>query len=275
MKFKVKLFCLFIIFGSMSAKDLVWDFGGIMFDPSYINMGLRVGPGYFLKYMIMDMQSPNIQDKLFKFLEIVMPDDKKFGPVGSGDGRTLPTIMRHWQAGTILAHDIVKMADEHIKKMDRIGYFGSKYEKDLIQRIIHTMFNPKALAECVYPIEQGVELLKKCISAKNPDGTKKNRNFGCSNWDPLSYKLFKERYPEIFELFDGMVVSGDIGKVKPDRAFYEHIIYEFKLNPKETLLIDDQEVNAKGARRCNIGTLVLKSWDYTILEQQLKLCGAL
>lgn len=275
MKFKGKLFAIFMLFSSLNAKDLVWDFGGIMFDPSYVNMGLKVGPSYFLKYMIMDFRSPDVQNKLFEFLETVMADDKRFGPVGTGDGRILPTIMRHWQAGTILPSEIVKIATEHVQKMDKIGYFGSKYEKDLIQRIIETMFSPEALAECVYPVEQGIDLLKKCISAKNPDGTKRNRNFGCSNWDGVSYKLVKEKYPEVVALFDGIIVSGDIGKVKPDRDFYEHIITEFNLNPVETLLIDDQEVNAKGARKCNMGTLILKSWDYKVLEQQLKLCGAL
>jgi len=275
MKFRVNFIIFLMLFSYIKSKDLIWDFGGIVFHPYYLGVAAEVGLKHFLLYMFLDMKSPNVQADLFKFLDTIMPNDKTFGPAGTGDGMTLPAIMRHWQAGTIKAYDVIKMADEHIKKMDKIGYFGSQYEKTLLQRIIHAMFDPKILANNVYPVEAGVQLLKKCAAARNPDGTKKNRNIGCSNWDPLSYKLFREKYPDIFNLFDDVVISGDIQKVKPDEDFYRYIIEKFNLNPERSLLIDDQEVNAKGARKCNIGTLVLKSWDYERLEKELKLCGAL
>lgn len=254
---------------------LIWDFGGIVFNPNKLGVARHIGLKHFFLYMIMDMKSPNIQEDLFKFLDTMMPDDKKFGAVGTGDGITLPTIMRHWQAGTISGPDIAKMATEHIKRMSAIGYFSSQYERRLMQRTINAMFNPKILAENVYPLEEGVRLLKKCASAKNPDGTKKNINIGFSNWDPLSYKLFKERYTKIFGLFDEIFISGDMLKVKPDENAYQFIIEKLNLKPEECLLIDDQDVNAEGARKCKIGTLVLRSWDFNMLEQQLKLCGAL
>jgi len=264
-----------ILFSSIHAKDVIWDFGGIIFHPDKFGVGQQVGLKYFLLYMVMDLKSPNIQSHLFKFLDTVMSDDKRFGAVGTGDGATLPTIMRHWQAGTLSSSDIIKMTDEHIKKMDKIGYFESHYERELIQRVIHAMFDPKILARNVYPVEAGVELLKKCAAAKNPDGSKKNRNFGWSNWDPSSYKYFKKIYPKIFELFDGEFVSGNNHVVKPDKEFYELGIAKFGLNPQNSLLIDDQEVNAKSARECKIGTLVLKNWDYGQLERELRLCGVL
>jgi len=275
MKFKVNFFMILMLFNTIQAKDLIWDFGGIVFHPDKLGVGRAVGLQYFLLYMVMDLKNPNVQNDLFKFLETVMPADKKFGAVGAGDGQILPTIMRHWQAGTLLAPAIIKKTEDHIKKMDKIGYFESHYEKELIRRITRAMFDPKILAQNIYPIQAGVDLLKKCVAAKNADGTKKNNNYGGSNMDPLSFKISKKLYPEIFKLFDGIVISGDIGKVKPDKNFYQHLIKEFNLNPKNSVLIDDQEVNAIGARKCEIGTLILRDWDYKRLEQELKLCGAL
>lgn len=275
MKFKVNFFMFFILFSSINAKDLIWDFGGIVFHPSYLGVAREVGIKNFLLYMIMDQRSPDVQDELFKFLDTVMPDDKKFGLVGTGDGKTLPTIMRHWQAGTILGPDIIKMTNEHIKKMHKLGYFGSQYEKELFQRIVTAMFDPKILANNIYPVEAGVKLLKKCVDAKNADGSKKNRNYGWSNMDSLTYRLSKKLYPEIFSWFDGEFISGDHHVVKPDKEFYELGLKKFGLDPKNMLFMDDQEVNAKGARDCKIPTLVLKDWNYKVLEQELKLCGAL
>lgn len=274
MKFKGFLFVLCMC-TCLQAKKLIWDFGGVIFRPSYLGVGLDVGPQYFLKYMLMDMKSPNIQSELFKFLDTMMKDDNKFGPVGSGDGTVLPTIMRHWQAGTILGPDIIKMSKEHIERMDKIGYFGSTYEKELFQRVIETMFNPKILAKNIYPVPAGIKLLKKCVAAKNPDGTKMNDNYGWSNMDELSYALSKKLYPHIFALFDGEFISGRRNVVKPDKDFFELGLQEFQLDSKECLLIDDQEVNAKGARDCNIRTIVLKDWNYKELKRQLIAHGAL
>lgn len=275
MKFRVTFLIFFVLFSSTNGKVLIWDFGGIVFNPDKIGVAKHIGLKHFLLYMIMDMKSPNIQEDLFKFLDTIMPDDKKFGAVGTGDGVTLPTIMRHWQAGTILGPDIAKKANEHIKQMKAIGYFRSEYEAELMQKTINAMFNPKILAKNVYPLEGGVRLLKKCVAAKNSDGSKKNLNIGFSNWDPLSYKYFKKRYEDIFKLFDEVFISGDMKMVKPDKNAYKYIINKLNLKPEECLLIDDQDVNARGARKCKIGTLVLKSWDYEALEKQLKMYGAL
>lgn len=276
MKLRVELLLMLTLFNAIKSIDLIWDFGGILFEPYYMGVAGKVGIQNFLLYMIMDQKSPDVQDHLFKFLDTVMPDDKKFGPVGTGDGFTLPPIMRHWQAGTILAPEVIKMTTDHIKKMDRLGYFESQYEKLLLQRIVKTMFDPKILADNIYPVNIGVHLLKRCAAARNPDGSRKNRNIGCSNMDPLTFKLSKEKYPEIFELFDGgIVISGDIGMVKPDKEFYQFVITKFNLDLKSCFLIDDQDVNTKGARACNINTLLLRNRDYKRLEQELISYGAI
>ena len=48
-------------------------------------------------------------------------------------------------------------------------------------------------------------------------------------------------------LFDGIVVSGKVKLAKPDPAIYEHMLSEFKLNPRETLFIDDRRENVQTA----------------------------
>ncbi len=53
-------------------------------------------------------------------------------------------------------------------------------------------------------------------------------------------------------LFDGLVFSGVVGMVKPDRKIYEYILDKFNLNPEETLFIDDSEKNINGAKSVGI-----------------------
>lgn len=57
---------------------------------------------------------------------------------------------------------------------------------------------------------------------------------------------------ELFDSFDGLVLSGVIGKVKPGREIYDYILKTFNLNADECLFIDDSEKNIMGARAVGI-----------------------
>ena len=52
--------------------------------------------------------------------------------------------------------------------------------------------------------------------------------------------------------FDGMVISGAIGIVKPDPAIYRHILDKFDLRAEECVFIDDSEKNIAGAEAMGI-----------------------
>ena len=69
---------------------------------------------------------------------------------------------------------------------------------------------------------------------------------------------FAERYgeakwiKELFACFDGLVFSGPLGKVKPDREIFEHLLGEYNLKAEECLFIDDSEKNIFGAENVGI-----------------------
>jgi hypothetical protein len=54
-----------------------------------------------------------------------------------------------------------------------------------------------------------------------------------TKWDSL-----RARHA-FFELFDGIVISGQIKLVKPDRAIFDHLVQRFAIDPKDTIFIDD------------------------------------
>jgi 2-haloacid dehalogenase len=53
---------------------------------------------------------------------------------------------------------------------------------------------------------------------------------------------------DFFDAFDGIVVSGEIGMVKPDRGIYDHLVETYELTPSQCLFIDDNQANVAGAR---------------------------
>lgn len=62
-----------------------------------------------------------------------------------------------------------------------------------------------------------------------------------------------------YGLLEGVVVSADIGVLKPDRRIYEHLLSSFSLQPGETLFLDDIPANVEGARQARMEGLVFAS----------------
>jgi putative hydrolase of the HAD superfamily len=57
---------------------------------------------------------------------------------------------------------------------------------------------------------------------------------------------------ELFSLFDGLVFSGPIGIVKPDRKIFEHLLKLYNLKAEECIFIDDSLKNVVGAENVGI-----------------------
>ena len=52
----------------------------------------------------------------------------------------------------------------------------------------------------------------------------------------------------LLPLFDGIVISSDVGTKKPDRAIFEHILSQYSLRPETCLMIgNDGEADMQGA----------------------------
>ena len=57
---------------------------------------------------------------------------------------------------------------------------------------------------------------------------------------------------EILDCFDGLVFSGVIGMVKPDRKIFEYLLDTFSLEADECLFIDDSAKNILGAESAGV-----------------------
>lgn len=64
---------------------------------------------------------------------------------------------------------------------------------------------------------------------------------------------------EWFSLFEGSIVSGLIGKVKPNREIYEHLISLVQLPADRILFLDDLTPNVAGARTVGIEAVLFRS----------------
>lgn len=60
----------------------------------------------------------------------------------------------------------------------------------------------------------------------------------------------------IYDYFDGLFLSYQLGLKKPDIEFYKKIVSELKLRPEEILFIDDDPENIASAKELGIKTIL-------------------
>ena len=57
---------------------------------------------------------------------------------------------------------------------------------------------------------------------------------------------------KLFSLFDGLVFSAEVDKMKPNKDIFEYLLSKYNLNAFETVFIDDNIKNTKGAEAVGI-----------------------
>jgi 2-haloacid dehalogenase len=78
--------------------------------------------------------------------------------------------------------------------------------------------------------------------------------YALTNWSAETYPYAEELYG-FLGLFRGVVVSGRIGLIKPDREIYDHTIARFGVAPERTVFIDDSAKNVAGAEAAGLRAL--------------------
>ena len=89
----------------------------------------------------------------------------------------------------------------------------------------------------------------------------KNKKYECyvlSNWSWETFNNMDAEYP-FLKLFDGLIISGKEKMVKPDKEIYLLAIKKFKLNPNQTVFIDDKIENINTAKNLGFKTIHLSN----------------
>lgn len=114
--------------------------------------------------------------------------------------------------------------------------------------------------ESLMPIEGSLELLDRVYSSGIPiysitDNVK----------EIMIY--LKDTY-DFLNKFKGVIVSADVGCLKPAPEIYKHLLHTYQLIPAQTLFIDDHLPNVEGAR--NVGMHAFQFTDAAGCECALK-----
>lgn len=98
------------------------------------------------------------------------------------------------------------------------------------------------------------------------------RLFALSNWSTETFPIARQRF-SFLAWFDGIVISGDVGAVKPDVRIFDHLVARYAIEPGATVFIDDNAGNVDAASR--LGFLAIRFVDPGSLRADLERLGLL
>jgi 2-haloacid dehalogenase len=130
-------------------------------------------------------------------------------------------------AGRSFADAVAELAPAHPDKLHLINAWHQRFGEMI----------PAA-------IEGTVDILRELKSRRVPV-------YALSNWSAETFPPCRPRFP-FLDLFDGIVVSGEEGCMKPDERIFRILLDRYRLVADETVFIDDNPKNARAASALGI-----------------------
>jgi len=126
-------------------------------------------------------------------------------------------------AGRSLAEAAALLRAQHPRHAELIEAYGARFDEMMKGPIDGSV----AILQALY--DRGVPL------------------YALSNWSAETYPLAAKRF-DFLRLFRGLVISGEVGVIKPDPRIFRILLERHRIEPAEAVYIDDNPRNAEAAR---------------------------
>jgi 2-haloacid dehalogenase len=134
---------------------------------------------------------------------------------------------RGQDAGGLIADAARRLKELHADKAELIDAFYGRFDEMMAG-----------------PIRGTAEILAELHARGTP-------LYLLSNFSAETYPLACQRF-DFLRLFDGIIVSGEVKAIKPDRRIYEILIERYRIDPHRAVFIDDVAENVDAAQRLGI-----------------------
>jgi HAD superfamily hydrolase (TIGR01549 family) len=224
---------------------VIFDLGGVLMETSKRSALWQLGPRNVFSYLIRNRSIDRMKQQFFATLNRI--DGSEGNPYGAKDpdGHLLPNLFATWLMGNKPNAQLLATVIAEINNHPE--WFTSKQEQHLITAIAQFTFDPNNFVNAYHPIYSMVSFARQCKA-------KGYHLYILSNWDPESFELFTQKYPEIFNLFDEIIISGNEHIIKPDPAMFALITK--KVPAQNCIFIDDQQENINAARKAGMHAIL-------------------
>jgi|SRR5450631_409965 putative hydrolase of the HAD superfamily len=138
---------------------------------------------------------------------------------------------------------------------------GDVSEPDLIARVCgRTSLSALDVQHVLDTIRDSLVELPETVDVLHELCARGVRLYCLSNMPVSIFQCVRERC-SFWNVFSGVVISGEVGLIKPEHAVFEHLLGRYKLNAIETVFVDDHPENIVGAKAVGIEAILFRSAD--------------
>lgn len=268
-----KISFVFLFFASQytHAATIVFDMEGVLIEKSRFSTFWQIGLSKFVGFY-----NPfSLETTLFNFFDQLVAR-RENTPPAMHKGRFMPQIMCDWQMGVLSPEECRALVEAGLEK--HADMFTTNAQKVAVGSVAHYIFTPEKFGKGFNITKDAIKLVKRCKKGTDGKG-KKNKVFILSNFDAPSFEyLAKDRnMKRILSRCDGVVISGRVGMMKPDRAIYQHLLDENGIDPdmEQVIFIDDRQENVDAAETVGMHGLLCKKMKYKSFKRKLRNLGVI
>lgn len=237
---------------------IIIDLGGVLVDVNPISFFWQLGPLTVLSYAMRSKKPLEaIADRFYELLDQIEKGNDSALACYDYQGRKLPYLFCQWLRGAISSDALLDRVNEFIANTPH--FFDNRQEATMIHSFATILLTPQLFIKTVKKSKKAVNFLTQC----KQEGY---RLVLLSNWDPESFPLLQEKYPELFCLFDEIIISGYENQLKPSPEIFTKAMG--RSNPSHTVFIDDQEENRRAAQKLGIQTITCNKNSTCSLESK-------
>jgi HAD superfamily hydrolase (TIGR01509 family) len=227
---------------------IVFDLINVLFKESYIGFAQKIGYGTLANYALTHWKNPGHRC-LDMLHSISNHETQKPHVCLTINGRTMPRCLVELQTGKQTCAQTKEEIAQAIAHLDTAKFFSSIKEKNLMSSIMNLMLDPAVISHVTEPIKQMVTLAQKL----------KNNGYDlylCANVPQEFYTALQKKYPDIIQLFKGVIISSEVKKVKPEKEMFEHLLNTHKLSAQNCIVIDTMPQSIDVAKQLGMRTIL-------------------
>jgi putative hydrolase of the HAD superfamily len=135
---------------------------------------------------------------------------------------------------------------------------GALSEAQLLERIAHRLGRPvPELAGLFAFVRDSLQPKADTVALLNSLAARGVPLYCLSNMPLETFSHLQGRFG-FWELFRGIVISGEIKLVKPQPEIFEYLLGRYDLSAADTVFIDDYPVNVEAARTLGLHTVLFR-----------------
>lgn len=242
--------------------NIIVDLTNVLFLINVKEILKSVGVFNLILYVLTKWKNP--ETTALKFLDDMHQSSPSVYPLISYKNYKVPDCIVANLLGFMTIQDVLAHVKEAIHNFSAKNYFKDTQEQQIITSLMETMFNLDLIQQNMCP---NVPMINFLRDLKNKHIYKL---FLLTNAGKDTYHALTQKYPDVFTLFDGKIISANVQELKPYPQIYHTLLDTYQLSPETSVFIDDQEDNIQAARALGFKGIVYKN-QYTTEKELAKL----